>query len=385
MNEFQFQTTPSIILRNGAARELGVVLQERGKFTHILIVTDANLLATGILEPALQSLRATGHAFSIYDSVVADPPDHIVLEAVSRAKEAGADCVIGIGGGSPMDVAKVVALMMTATESLEDIYGVGMATSPRTTPLILVPTTSGTGSEVTPISILTTGETTKKGIVAPQLYADLALLEPELTLGLPQHVTAATGIDAMVHAFEAYTSRHKKNPISDMLAKAALEKLHHNILKVCENGDDLEARGEMLLGAMMAGQAFANAPVAAVHALAYPIGGIFHVPHGLSNSLVMPHVLRFNLESAASSYAELARVIFPEISGTTAQRAEKFIEAMEVLAEDTGIPKTLREVGIAEHDLDRLAEDAMLQTRLLINNPREVTREDAREIYGRAL
>jgi alcohol dehydrogenase len=264
------------------------------------------------------------------------------------------------------------------------MYGIGKVSGGRL-PLIQVPTTAGTGSEVTPIAIVTTGATTKMGVVSPQLYADVAVLDATLTLGLPPAVTAATGIDAMVHAIEAYTSRHKKNPLSDMLARQALVLLAANLVKVCENGQDLEARQAMLLGACLAGQAFSNAPVAAVHALAYPIGGMYHVAHGLSNSLVLPHVLRFNLPQAAGHYAELADIVVPHASGSEEARAQALIVAMQQIAKVTGIETSLRQVGIAEGDLDRLADEAMLQTRLLGNNPREVAWEDARGIYGAAL
>jgi alcohol dehydrogenase len=189
----------------------------------------------------------------------------------------------------------------------------------------------------------------------------------------------------MVHAIEAYTSKHKKNPMSDMLARQALSLLSRNLIPACENGANLEARQAMLLGACLAGQAFSNAPVAAVHALAYPIGGIFHVAHGLSNSLVLPHVLRFNLPFAAAHYAELAGFVVPDASGSEEARAHALIVATQQIATVTGIETTLQQVGIAESDLDRLADDAMLQTRLLGNNPRDVTREDARAIYAAAL
>jgi alcohol dehydrogenase len=223
------------------------------------------------------------------------------------------------------------------------------------------------------------------GVVAPQLYADIAILDATLTTGLPAKVTAATGIDAMVHAIEAYTTLHKKNPISDMLARQALKLLWNNIDQACSNGNNLAARQAMLVGAMMAGQSFANAPCAAVHALAYPIGGIFHVPHGLSNSLVLPHVLRFNAPAAAELYAELAEIIAPEAKGSAEARSNALITAMEDLAERTGIETRLTQVGVTESDLDRLAADAMLQTRLLGNNPREVSLADARAIYAAAL
>jgi alcohol dehydrogenase len=189
----------------------------------------------------------------------------------------------------------------------------------------------------------------------------------------------------MVHAIEAYTTKHKKNVLSDMLAKQALHLLSRNILTACKDGKNLIARQSMLLGAMLAGQSFANAPCAAVHALAYPIGGIFHVPHGLSNSLVLPHVLRFNAPDTSLLYAELAEIVVPTASGSAEARTEALISEMDNIARQVGIETRLREVGVSESDLDRLADDAMLQTRLLTNNPRELTRDDARAIYAAAL
>jgi alcohol dehydrogenase len=283
-----------------------------------------------------------------------------------------------------MDVAKLVAVLAPGTQPLKEAYGIGNVRGKRL-PLAQIPTTAGTGSEVTNIAIVTTGETTKMGVVAPQLYADLAVLDATLTLGLPPAVTAATGIDAMVHAIEAYTSKHKKNPMSDILARQGLALLSTHLLTACEEGKNLEARQAMLLGACLAGQAFSNAPVAAVHALAYPVGGIFHVPHGLSNSLVLPHVLEFNMPHAYDHYAELASIAAPQAQGSTEARANALVVALKQIAERTRIPTRLREVGIAQSDLDRLADDAMLQTRLLGNNPRTVARDDARAIYAAAL
>lgn len=321
---------------------------------------------------------------AIFSAVVADPPEAVVLDAVDAARRHEADLILGFGGGSSMDVAKLVAVLAGSRQPIGEIYGIGKVSAQRL-PLVQVPTTAGTGSEVTNIAIVTTGATTKSGIVAPQLYADLAILDAALTLGLPPTVTAATGIDAMVHAIEAYTSRHKKNPLSDALAREALSLLSRNLLRACEQGSDIGARQAMLLGACLAGQAFSNAPVAAVHALAYPIGGIFHVPHGLSNSLVLPHVLRFNLPQASRLYADLAGIVVPHASGSEEARAEALIVATQQIAKMAGIETRLRQVGILESDLERLADEAMLQTRLLGNNPREVTRADARAIYAAAL
>ena len=385
MTPFAFSTVAHLVSEAGSASHLGThVLARFPKARRALIVTDAGFLRTGLIDAPARSLENAGIAVVIYSDVVADPPQSVVLEAVAFARSKEIDLVIGLGGGSSMDVAKLIAVLAGSEQDIASIYGIGNVKGERL-PLIQIPTTAGTGSEVTNIAIVTTGETTKTGVVAPQLYADLAILDATLTLGLPSKVTAATGIDAMVHAIEAFTSRHKKNPMSDMLARHALHLLSANILVACTDGANPAARQAMLLGAYFAGQAFSNAPVAAVHALAYPIGGVFHVPHGLSNSLVLPHVLRFNLPAAASHYAELASIVAPSATGTDEARAEALICAMQQIASATGIETCLNQVGIADADLDRLADDAMLQTRLLGNNPREMTRADARAIYAAAL
>jgi alcohol dehydrogenase class IV len=241
------------------------------------------------------------------------------------------------------------------------------------------------GSEVTPIAIVTTRSGEKKGVVSPPLIPDWAVLDADLTLGLPQAVTAATGIDAMVHAIEAYTSKRLKNPLSDTLAREALRLLSGNIHAVCRDGSDREARGAMLLGSMLAGMAFANAPVAAVHALAYPIGALFHVPHGLSNAMVLPHVIRFNAPVTETLYGELADIIVPGAAGSAAEKTALLVQALADLAPALGLDTSLRSAGINHNNLPKLAEDAMKQTRLLINNPREVTQADALAIYEAAL
>lgn len=385
MNPCRFQTVPIVMAEFGAARRLGELL--RGQFPalrRLCLVTDGFLHKSGLLAPALADLARHGWQVAIIDDVVADPPEHVVLEAAERARQAEAEIVLGLGGGSSMDVAKLLAVLLAGSQPLQDMYGVKQVIGQRL-PLVQMPTTAGTGSEVTAVSIVTTGATTKMGVVAPQLYADMAILDAELTLGLPRAATAYTGIDAMVHAIEAYTSAHLKNPVSDMLSVRALELLSKNILAACDDGRNRAARESMLLGAMFAGQAFANAPVAAVHALAYPVGGIFHVAHGLSNSLVLPHVLRFNAPAAGRLYGELAEVVIPGASGSDEARTAALIDYIEKLIVATAIPRTLREVGVQENDLARMAGDAMRQTRLLVNNPREVKEADALAIYTAAL
>lgn len=381
---FRFQTVPTLVVEFGAARRLGALLRERyATLSRLCLVTDGFLHRSGLLAPALADLSANGWHVTVLDNVVADPPEHVVLEAAAAARDAKAQLVVGLGGGSSMDVAKLIAVLLESGQTLGDMYGVNRVEGTRV-PLVQIPTTAGTGSEVTAVSIVTVGEATKMGVVAPQLIADLAVLDAQLTLGLPSAATAATGIDAMVHAIEAYTSARLKNPISDMLAVRALQLLSEHLLAACRNGQDRVAREAMLLGATFAGQAFANAPVAAVHALAYPIGGIYHVPHGLSNALVLPHVLRFNARAAAPLYAQLATAILPGSTGTAEEKTAALIEHIEHLIAETGIAKTLREVGIEQDGLARMAKDAMLQQRLLVNNPRPVTEADALAIYRAA-
>ena len=378
MSAFSFQSTRSIIAEPGAAGQTGALAASLG-CRSVLVVSDHGVRSLGLLDRALDSLAAAGLSVSVFAGVVADPPVGLVLDAVAQAKSEGIDGVIGIGGGSPMDVAKLVALLASSGETIDAIYGVGLARGPRL-PLILAPTTAGTGSEVTPIAIVTTGEGEKKGIVSPLLLPDVALLDATLTLSCPRAVTAATGIDAMVHAIEAITSRRLKNPISDCLAKEALRLISRNIRTACETGDDLAARQAMLTGSMLAGMAFANAPVAAVHALAYPVGARFHVPHGLSNALVLPHVLRFNLDAARAHYDEIAEIVLGDGADAAA-----LIGWLAALPAGLGLPTRLSEVGIGAGDLDALASDAMRQTRLLINNPREMTLASAGAIYTAAL
>ena len=386
MPGFEFATTHRVLVEAGAAGRLPGLCQERGA-SRVLLVTDPGIRSTPLLGPVEDSFRQAGMPLAIFDQVSADPADTVVLDAARQAREAKADLVIGFGGGSSMDVAKLVALLAhpECKQPLSDMYGVGNARGVRL-PLMQVPTTAGTGSEVTPIAIVTTGETTKAGVVSAVLQPDIALLDADLTKGLPPHVTAATGIDAMVHAIEAYTSAIKKNPVSDLLAKEALRLLSTNLMTAVTDGNDLDARSNMLLGALYAGQAFANAPVAAVHALAYPLGGHYHIPHGLSNSLVLPQVMRFNAPSCAELYAELAPSIMGSDapSGSATEITDALISWLETRIKEAGLQTQLRQCGITEEALPMLASEAMKQERLLMNNPREVTEADALAIYTAA-
>jgi alcohol dehydrogenase class IV len=381
--DFDFNTVRTLKVARGGAAQLADRIADLG-CQSALIVTDAGLLRSGMLDPVLLGFDRRGIRYAVFSEVVADPPESVVLATVEAARSAGADCVVGFGGGSSMDAAKLAALLARNGRPLGEAYGVNQAVGPRL-PLVLVPTTAGTGSEVTTVSIVTTGESEKKGVVSPLLLPDLALLDAELTLGLPAHITAATGIDAMVHAIEAYTTKRLKNPISDCLATQALKLLSGALHRACRSPQDVQAREDMLIGACLAGMAFANAPVAAVHALAYPVGARFHVPHGLSNSLMLEPVVRFNMPAAARQYAELYDVVQPGATGTDLEKADALASYLGALPRDLGLPTRLRDVGIGAHDVPQLAADAMKQTRLLINNPRELAERDAAALYTEAL
>ena len=381
---FTFNSPTTILSEPGLASRLGPVVKARIG-SKVMVVTDPGLVGAGLLDPVLNGMTADGVAVEVYQDIVADPPESVVLEAAAQAKAAGIEGVIGLGGGSSMDVAKLVALLVGGGEDIGEIYGVGLAKGPRL-PLMQIPTTAGTGSEATPVAIVTVGAEVKNGVVTPITLPDIAVLDAELTLGLPAPVTAATGYDAMVHAIEGYTSTAaNNNPISQVLARQALRLLGANLVTAVEDGQNLQARSDMLLGSLLAGMAFGNSPVAAVHALAYPIGGIFHQPHGISIGLVLPHVMAFSAPNCEAAYADLGCDIFPDLQDAPSQtRCGSFIERMSALRDTIGLPTRLRTVGITEDDLPRMAEQAMIQTRLLINNPREVSQADVLAIYKAA-
>ena len=385
MNPFTFNTTKSLVFEAGSVARLeesaGNLLGQT-----VLLITDPGLRQLGLAEPAVASLEAAGRKVTVFDQVEADPSRQTLMNAVEHGRAAGATGVLGFGGGSSLDVAKLTALLLGSDEDLDEAWGVAMAKGPRL-PLVLVPTTAGTGSEVTPVSIITVGAEEKRGVSSPVILPDIAILDPDLTLGLPPSITAATGVDAMVHAIEAYASKSaNNNPLSKMLAREALRLLGANIETAVFDGKNREARGAMLLGSMLAGQAFANSPVAAVHALAYPIGGTFHIPHGLSNALVLPHVLRFNAPDAHALYSEIAADAFPrleKVEGSQA-RCSAFIDALAELSSKLGMQTLLRDVNIPQDAIGKMASDAMLQQRLLVNNPRAVSEQDAFNIYKAA-
>ncbi|HEX8442248.1 MAG TPA: iron-containing alcohol dehydrogenase [Allosphingosinicella sp.] len=379
MNSYQFTYGPKLRSGPNASARIGELLPPGRS----LFVTDARVRALGLPDRALASLPEAGIDPVFYDAVEADPSRATVIAAAAAGD--GCTSVVGFGGGSPMDVAKLAAYLIASGDDLDTLWGVGKAAGPRL-PLVLVPTTAGTGSEATPVTVITVQGAEKRGVSSPALVPDWAVLDATLTLGLPRDVTAATGIDAMVHAIEAYTSVRLKNPMSDLLAREALRLLSANLLRACDDPANLQAREAMLLGAHLAGVAFANAPVAGVHALAYPLGGHFHVPHGLSNALMLTPVLGHNLHAAMAPFAELGLVLDPSLAGQGRQaQARGLIERLSALGRAAGVPQRLSEVGVTAADLDMLAREAMKQERLLVNNPCPITEADARRLYEAAL
>ncbi|MBC8419545.1 MAG: iron-containing alcohol dehydrogenase [Desulfobacterales bacterium] len=379
-----FRTTPRIVMGPGALNQLAEeVRQLKGK--KVLFVTDKGVVEAGLLKPAREALEKAQIDYAIFDDVEPDPRYEIVAGCVEMIGHEKADLLIGFGGGSPIDIAKASAIMATNEGSVANYFGIDLVPN-RGLPTIIVPTTAGTGSEVTPIVILSDeGEKLKKGIVTPYLFPSVALLDPELTLGLPPDITAATGMDALIHAIEAYTSVNATG-MTDSLAFRAMTLLYHNIRTAYANGTNLEARSAMMEGSLLAGMAFANAGVTAVHAFAYPIGAEFHIPHGIANTLMLPHVMRFNLLGNLSKFAEISEAFdLPVEDLDDLGAAEMSVEAIERLALDLRAPKHLSEFGIAEKDLPALAEGVMKVTRLLANNPRTMTLKDAEEIYKAAL
>ena len=384
MSKFTFETTPRVICEIDGALRLGALCRELNA-ERVLLVSDPGLLRAGLLDAPINAMRDSGLQVTLYSDVQADPPVACVEDAVAVARECRAQAVIGLGGGSSLDIAKLVALLCGHEQRLEDIYGIGLAKGPRL-PLIQVPTTAGTGSEVTAVAIVTTPSHEKKGVVSPLLYPDIALLDARLTVGLPAAVSAMTGVDAMVHAIESYTSAHKKNVLSDGLAVQALTLLAANMDRVLAEPADLQARSNMLLGSMLAGMAFANAPVAAVHALAYPLGGHFHVPHGLSNALVLVPVLNFNRPAAEAWYAQLASAVLPgQRFASPREACDGFIDFMTRLVARMPFAQRLSEVGVTESDINQLTDDALKIERLLINNPRPLNRDDIHALYTSVL
>jgi len=378
-----FRTTPRIILGNGCIEQIGTEVKNlKGK--KAFIVTDPGIVQSGILDKVTTALKLAKIPFGVFDKVESDPRIEIVDATLSQFQGGKYDAIIGLGGGSSLDIAKLVAVMAKNPGSISDYFGIDLVSHPGL-PLICVPTTAGTGSEVTPIAILSDeAEHLKKGVVSGYLFPRVALLDPLLTVGLPPAVTASTGMDALIHAIESYTSINA-NDLTDHFAYKAIQLIYGNIRTAYARGDDVNARFNMLEGSLVAGLAFANAGVTAVHAFAYPLGGEFHVPHGLANAVMLPHVLRFNMLGNLAKFTSISKAFgLPVENLTQKQAAEAGISAIEELMRDLNIPLHLKDMNIDQQAIPRMAEGVMKVTRLLANNPRKMTLKDAEQIYQMA-
>ena len=380
---FNFHSTASLIFGNETAvNSTDQIVNLLGK--NIFVITDEGLTELGLYDKTIKKLQSYSN-INIFNKVESDPSKSTLLKAFEEAKDFKSTGVLGFGGGSSMDVAKLISLLLGSNQNIDTIWGVNNAKGPRI-PLVLIPTTAGTGSEVTPISIITMDDKEKKGVSSKLILPDLAILDPSLTINLPPNITASTGIDAMVHAIEAYTSINpNNNPISKMLSIEALKFLGSSIKTAVFEGDNINARSNMLFGSMLAGKAFANSPVAAVHALAYPIGGLFNISHGLSNSLVLPSVMKFNSinKETKKNYANLAPFVFKDLDNSKSDEivCNNFIDSLESLSKELKLPYRLRDLEIPEEACQLMASEAMKQTRLLVNNPRKIEESDAFNIY----
>lgn len=387
MTGMEFYTNGHIVSEADSMRQKLGNLAKQYDATSAIIITDTGISDLGYVDIAQESLEQAGINVVIFDRVVADPPIEVVEEAIELARANQCNMVIGLGGGSPIDTAKIVALYPNDFQSVNELLEADISGFKKM-PLFAIPTTAGTGAEATFVSVITAKDGSKKAIYTPKILPDVAILDATLTLKLPRHITAATALDAMVHCIEAYTSRTKKNPISDALAVKGLQMLWSNFYTVLHHGDDIDARADMLLGSTLAGIAFVNASVAAVHGLSYPLSINFHVPHGHANALVMCSVFTFNLPVAAPLYAELARAVMPiDTSGMTdLKAAHQFINQLKDFLKTSGLKYRLNELDITGQDIPALA-DMVINTyaRLIETNPMDMSLEEVKMIYQEIL
>jgi len=384
MSTYQFKTPSVIVNGPGAAKEVGSFAKGLGK--KALIVTDVALEKIGLLNDIKNSLEMAGISFAIYDKVVAEPTMDFAEEGLKIFKEVQAEFLIAVGGGSPIDVAKGIAALATNPGKMSDFAGANKIPRPGA-PLIAIPTTAGTGSEVSQFTIITdTTRDVKMLIASLNIMPRVALVDPLMTLTMPQKITAATGLDALTHAIEAFVSV-KAQPITDTLALQAIRFIAGNIRQAWSNGDNVEARTNMMIGALQAGMAFSNSSVALVHGMARPIGAYFHVPHGISNAALLPTVIEFSIPGNPKRYAAIAEAMGEITEGLSVLDAAYLAaDAVEGLNVDLKVP-TLRELGVEEKKfnsiVEQMAADA-IASGSPGNNPRKATQGEIVELYRRA-
>ncbi|ASN06828.1 iron-containing alcohol dehydrogenase [Virgibacillus necropolis] len=378
-----FRTADTLITGKGSINQIGMEARKL-KGSKVLIITDKDIREMGLIWKVVDSLEAMGLNVHIIDDVVPEPPFEILEEIAALIKEKGYDTFVGVGGGSTLDITKVLSVMMTNEDDVREMVGIEKVENPGV-PVILVPTTAGTGSEVTPIAIFTdTSDMVKKGIVSPFLLPSVAIIDAELTLTVPPSVTAATGMDALVHAVESYTAIGANN-LTDSIALQAIGLISRSLRQAVYNGKDVQAREDMAMGSLLAGISLGNAGVGAVHALAYPLGGKFKVPHGVANSLLLPFVIKYNIVGNLEKFSDVAKAIGEQVEGLSLRdAADRCVTAMETLSKDIGIPASLKDIGVTPTDIPALAEEASKIDRLLNNNPRWLTVKEIERIYTEA-
>nr|WP_246943898.1 iron-containing alcohol dehydrogenase [Bacillus pinisoli] len=352
----------------------------------VMIYADPGIIQVGIVKRLENILKENEIAYDLFSEVVPEPPLIIANKAVDTLRKCDADLVIGIGGGSSLDIAKTAAVLSQHEGKVEDYLNLTGTKKllHKGLPKILIPTTSGTGAEVTDIAVFSL-ETTKDVITDPLLLADTAIVDPELTYSLPPRITAATGVDALTHAIEAYTSVNA-SPLTDTLALDAIERIAQNIRTAVWHGTNIEARTELSLGSLHAGLSFYNAGVAGVHALAYPLGGLFKIPHGESNAVLLPYIFDYIWPSCVEKMKRVAKALGVYSSNMTDREAAiATVQGLYHMVQDVGIPTSLKEFGIKESDINQLTEDAFKQTRLLGRSPKPYGINDIRTIYERSL
>lgn len=352
--------------------------------TNIFLVVDPGLVKAGLVKTITAPLKKAKIPFTVYDKIDPEPGLKLADKGTTLAKKAGCDCVVGVGGGSAMDVAKAIAILLTNGGKAVDYLGLGLIKKPGV-PKIMIPTSSGTGAEVTFTAVFINEKTgSKGGMNGDPLYPDAAILDPELTLSLPPHVTAFTGIDALTHALEAYTST-QAHTLSEMYSLEAIDLIATHLPAAYANGSNLEARSGMLMGSLLGGKALATAGVGLVHAMAYPMGGMFGIPHGLANAVLLPYVVEYNLIGNMEKFAILAEILGQDTADLTLRESAGLcVDALFDLNNDVDIPATLKDLEIPFDAIPEMARIALTVTRPVENNPRKPSLEDVIGIYETA-
>ena len=377
--------SPHLILAGmGSLERLGEEAKALGT-NKALMVTDKGVVASGIGEKAQALLKKEGIELDIFDKVVPDPDIGCAEACIEMAKRDKYDLILGVGGGSSMDIASAVSVMCTNPGTVRDYLGINLVKNPGI-PTILIPTTAGTGAEVTPNAILTDVEAKlKKAIVSPYILPRVAIVDPLLSVSMPPQVTSSSGIDALTHAVESYTS-NKATIMTDLFAREAIILIGQSLRTAVANGNNLQARYDMSIGSLYAGIALANAGVTAVHALAYPLGGQFKVAHGIANGLLLPYVMEFNVLGDVPKFAQIAQSLGEKAEQLALlEQAYRAANAVKAIYKDLKIPQSLTELGVPKEAISDMAKAAMNVTRLMGNNPRAMTAEDVERIYGKAL